>query len=158
MRSTFATHLPTRGLVTSTLAALILTVSIPLSAVASDAGVWKVDPAKSSVTSRGATLTLRRAAGAGASAGSFIVISGKDVYRVTGSAASDSRGLKPVDFEAMARTGEAVLIGTHPRSPDFCGPRCQAGLSERVRTLTFKVVKTGEQQIRDMLASEGLDE
>jgi hypothetical protein len=58
----------------------------------------------------------------------------------------------------MTRTGEAVLIGTHPRSLDECRFHCRAGLPEKVRTVTFRVVNTGEQQIRDMLASNDLDE
>ena len=160
MFSKFTNQLPARRSVTSTLAALILTASIPLTAAfaASDAGIWKVDPAKSKFNSNSATLTIQRVEGASSSAGSFIVISGMGVYRVTGSAASDSSGLKPVDFANMTRTGEAVLIGTHPRSPDACGFKCRAGLPETVRTVTFKVVNRGEQQIRDMLAFDDQDD
>jgi hypothetical protein len=68
--------------------------------------------------------------------------------------AAESIGLKPVDFATMTRTGEAVLIGTHPRSPDPCRFHCRAGLPEPVRTVTFRVVKTGEKQIKEMLASD----
>jgi len=153
MWSKLTNQLPARRIVTSTLAALILAASIPQAGfAASDAGIWKVDPAKSKLNSSSATLTIKRVEGASSTAGSFIVISGAGVYRMTGAAASDSRGLKPVDFANMTRTGEAVLIGTHPRSLDPCGFHCRAGLPEPIRTVTFRVVKTGEQQIRDMLA------
>jgi hypothetical protein len=123
---------------------------------ASDVGIWKVDPSKSKFNAKSATLTLHRVEGQATSGpGSFIVISGLGVYRMTGSAqAAHSAGLKPVDFTAMTRTGEAVLIGTHPRSYDPCGFACSHGLLETTRTVTFKIANKGEQQIRDMLASD----
>ena len=152
MLSKLINQMPAHHLVASTLAALILTAPIPQPAsAASDAGVWKVDPAQSKLNSRSATLTIQRVEGASSTAGSFIVISGAGVYRVTGSAASN-KGFKPVDFADMTRTGEAVLIGTHPHSTDACGFKCRAGIPEPVRTVTFRVVTSGEQQIRDMLA------
>jgi hypothetical protein len=142
-------------LVTSALAALILSASLPQAGyAASDAGIWKIDPAKSKFNSSSATLTIKRVEAADSAApGRFVVISGAGVYLMTG-AASDSHGLKPVDFTRMTQTGEAVLIGTNPRSMDACGFECRAGLPERTRTVTFKVVKKGEQEIRDMLASD----
>jgi hypothetical protein len=144
----------TRRKVGSTLAACVLLAALPqVASAASAVGIWKVDPSKSTFNSGSATLTIQRVEGAGSTSGTFIVISGAGVYRMTG-AASDSQGLKPVDFATMARRGEAVLIGTHPRSPDPCGFRCRAGLPEPIRTVTFKVVKSGEHQIRDMLASD----
>jgi hypothetical protein len=149
-RITFAAA---RRTVTSTLVACVLAVP-QLAFAASEAGVWKVDPAKSKFNASSATLTIQRADGANATGGRFIVISGAGVYLVTGSSASDSKGLKPVDFSRMTQTGEAVLIGTNPRSLDPCGFKCRAGLPEPVRTVTFKVVNRGEQQIRDMLASD----
>ena len=144
-----------RRTATSALAALALASALPQMAhAASDAGIWRVDPGRSSFNSRSATLTIQRADDASPGTGGFIVISGAGVYRVTGATASDSKGLKPVDFQAMTRTGDAVLIGTHPRSLDPCGFACRAGLPEPVRTVTFRVVKNGEQQIKDMLAYE----
>ena len=159
MSSKFTNQSPARHTLVASLAALMLAVSIPqIAFAASDAGIWKVDPAKSRFNSRSATLTIQRVEGAGAATDSFVVISGAGVYWVTGTRASDSRGLKPVDFENMTKTGEAVLIGTYPRSMDDCRFRCRAGLPENVRTVTFRVVKTGEPQIRDMLASDDPDE
>jgi hypothetical protein len=154
MPSKFANPLRARSIVTSTLAALILTVSVPQVAVAaSDAGIWRVDAAKSTYNSRYATLTIKRVEGANnTTAGSFIVMSGAGVYRVTGAAASYSTGFKPVDFDNMTKTGKAVLIGTRPRSNDPCGFACSHGLSETTRTVTFRIVNKGEQQIKDMLA------
>jgi hypothetical protein len=148
-------HLPMFRLVTSTLAALILSASLPLAGhAASDAGIWKIDPAKSKFNANSATLTIKRVEAADSKApGKFVVISGAGVYLMTG-AAADSQGLKPVDFTRMTETGEAVLIGTNPRSLDPCAFACRAGLPEKTRTVTFKVVKRGEQQIRDMLASD----
>ena len=153
MLTKFTHQLPTRSLVTSTLAALMLTISLPqIGLAASDAGIWKVDPTRSKLNSSSATLTIQRVEGKDSTAsGKFIVISGAGVYLMTG-AAADSSGLKPVDFTRMTQTGEAVLIGTHPRSKDGCGFECRAGLPERTRTVTFNVVKRGEQQIKDMLA------
>jgi hypothetical protein len=135
-----------------------LSAALPHSAfAATDVGIWKVDPAKSKYNANSATLTIHRVenASAGSGSGSFIVISGMGVYRMTsGAQASASAGLKPVDFQNMTRTGEAVLIGTHPRSNDDCGFKCRAGLVESTRTVTFKVVNKGDQQIKDMLAYE----
>ena len=160
MLSKFTNPLTSRSIVASTLAALILTVSLPqIAAASTDAGIWQVDPAKSRFNSRSATLSIKRtdSANATAAAGRFIVISGNGVYLMTG-AAHDSSGLKPVDFTRMTQTGEAVLIGTNPRSNDHCGFECKAGLPERARTVTFNVVTRGEQQIRDMLASNDQDD
>jgi len=138
-------------------AACAISAALPHeSFAASDVGIWKVDPAKSKYNANSATLTLRRVGpNASAGSGSFIVISGLGVYRMTaGAQAAASSGLKPVDFQAMTRTGEAVLIGTNPRSNDDCGFKCRAGLVETTRTVTFKIVNKGEQQIQDMLAYE----
>ena len=156
MLSKSTNQLSVLRIATSTLAALILAASIPQAAFAasSDAGIWKIDPAKSKFNSSSATLTIKRVEGANpTAAGRFVVISGGGVYLMTG-AASDSKGLKPVDFTRMTQTGEAVLIGTHPRSMDRCGFQCRAGLPELTRTVTFKVVNRGDQQIKDMLASD----
>ena len=153
---------PAYRLITAAVAAVALSAALPQAAfAATDVGIWKVDPSKSQYNANSATLTIRRVenASAGAGSGSFIVISGLGVYRMTSSAhAADSAGLKPVDFQNMTRTGEAVLIGTHPRSNDDCGFKCRAGLNETIRTVTFRVVNKGEQQIKDMLASDALDQ
>jgi hypothetical protein len=153
MLSKFTNPLPSRSVISSALAALIMTVSLPqIALAASDAGIWKVDAAKSRLNSSSATLTIKRVEGSNPTApGRFIVISGTGVYLMTG-AAADSTGLKPVDFTRMTQTGEAVLIGTNPRSKDACAFECRAGLPERTRTVTFTVVKRGVQQIKDMLA------
>ena len=153
MSSKLNHRLPVLRLVTSALA-LILAVSHPPAVnAASDAGIWKIDPSKSKVSTSSATLTINRVEGGYANAqGRFVVISGGGVYLLTG-AASESQGLKPVDFTRMMQTGEAILIGTNPHSKDACGFACRAGLPERTRTVTFNVVKRGEQDIRDMLAS-----
>ena len=159
MSSKFINQSRARHTMMASLAALILTASIPqIAFAASDAGIWKVNAAKSKFNSKSTTLTIQRVEGAAPGTDSFVVISGAGVYWVTGSKASDSAGLRPADFETMTKTGEAVLIGTHPRSLDECRFQCRAGLPEKVRTVTFRVVKTGEQQIRDMLASDDPDE
>lgn len=153
MTLTFSNSSPVSRLVVATLAAWALGAALPQTAsAASDAGIWRVDASKSRVNERSATLTLHRVDGTNSAPGSFIVISGMGVYRMTGSHATDSAGLKPVDFANMTRTGEAVLIGTHPRSPDACAYKCRAGLPETTRTVTFKIVNSGQRQIRDMLA------
>jgi len=139
--------------VASTVVASVLVAALPqIGFAASDAGIWKIDPSRSKLNASTVTLTIMRAENATPAAGSFIVISGTGVYRVTGATAS--AGIRPVDFTNMTRTGAAVLIGTHPRSPDPCGFACRAGLPEPVRTVTFRVVKSGEQQVKDMLASD----
>jgi|SoiMethySBSTD1v2_1073268.scaffolds.fasta_scaffold39375_3 hypothetical protein len=148
---------PAHRLIMAAVAACALSAALPHEAfAATDVGIWKVDPSKSKYNANSATLTLRRVENnASAGSGSFIVISGMGVYRMTsGAHASASAGLKPVDFQNMTRTGEAVLIGTHPRSNDDCGFKCRAGLVETTRTVTFKIVNTGEQQIKDMLAAD----
>ena len=150
---------PAHRLIMAAVAACALSAALPHEAFAATpaVGIWKVDPSKSKYNANSATFTIRREEGPSVSAGggSFIVISGLGVYRMTsGARAADSAGLKPVDFQNMTRTGEAVLIGTHPQSNDVCGFACSHGLSERVRTVTFRIVNKGEQQIKDMLASD----
>jgi hypothetical protein len=147
---------PAHRLIVAAVAACALSAALPHEAfAASDVGIWKVDPSKSKYNANSATLAIHRVEGASGGAGSFLVISGMGVYRMTsGAHAADSAGLKPVDFQTMTRTGEAVLIGTHPRSYDDCRFKCRAGLVETTRTVTFRIVNKGEQQIRDMLASD----
>ena len=155
MPSKSANRFQARSIVRATLAALILSVSIPqIALAASEAGMWKVDPTKSTYNSGSATLTIYRAAAANSAGSSAIVISGEGVYQLTGAAASDIADLKAVDFAAMTRAGKAVLIGRHPRSYDRCGFECRAGLPESVRTVTFSAVEGAERQIGDMLASD----
>ncbi len=143
--------------VTSTLAALVLAIAVPQVAFAagSNAGIWKVDPANSSFSSGSATLTIGRVEAVNPAAGSFIVVSNGSVYLVTSATASDSKGVKPVDYAGMMRDGKAVLIGKNARSMDYCGFRCQSGLPESRMTLTFKAVEGRGQQINDMLAADG---
>ena len=148
----------TRRTLTSTLAALVLAAALPqagFAAASSDLGTWKVDVAKSNFHSGFATLTIDRAGGVNPTAGSFIVISKGSVYLVTGAAASDSKGVKPVDYTNMS-AGKGVLIGTNAQSADHCGFRCQIGLVDsRPMTLTFKAADGAGQQINDMLAYDG---
>jgi hypothetical protein len=145
-----------RRTITSTLAALVLAIALPQIGLAasSDAGLWKVNPAQAKFNSGSVTLTIERVQNVGSTAGRFIVISEGSVYVVTGAAASDSKGLKQVDYTRMTSDGRAVLIGTNVRSTDHCGFACQRGLPERHLTLTFKAVNGGEQQINDMLAAD----
>ena len=53
----------------------------------------------------------------------------------------------------MTETGDAVLVGVQPRSKNPCGFECRSGLPEQRLTVTFNLVKQGDQQIRDMIAS-----
>ena len=146
-----------RRIVVSTLAALILAATLPQVGFAapSDAGIWTVKPAQSKVTSGSVTLTIERVEAVNPAAGSFIVVSNGSVYLVTSATASDSKGVKPVDYAGMMRDGKAVLIGKNARSMDYCGFRCQSGLPESRMTLTFKAVEGRGQQINDMLAADG---
>ena len=146
-----------RRTLTSTLTALVLAAALPQAgfAAASDVGIWKVDAAKSKLNSGNATLTIERAGAVNPAAGSFIVISKGSVYLVTGAAANDSKGVKPVDYTNMS-AGKSVLIGTNAQSADHCGFRCQIGLVDsRPMTLTFRAADGAGQQINDMLAYDG---
>jgi len=149
-----------RRTLASTLAALVLAIAIPQIAFAagSNVEIWKVDPAKSNFSSASATTTLsiERVGAANPTAGRFIVISkNRSVYLVTGAAASDSKGVKPVDYTGMMRDGKAVLLGTNAQSADHCGFRCQSGLPDNRMTLTFKAANGAAPQINDTLASDG---
>jgi hypothetical protein len=154
MLSNLANHLPECRLIAATVIALVLGSAIPQPGVAapSYAGLWKVETARSNPNST-ATITLSRPKGGPSAADKFLAISGGAVYVVSGAAASNSRGLKPVDFSRMTETGDAVLIGLQPRSKDPCGFECRSGLPERRLTVTFSIVKNGEQQLKDMIAS-----
>jgi len=137
----------------STLAALVLAVAIPQAgfAATSDQGTWKVDTAHSTFSHGVATLTLGRPEGGNPATGALIVISKGNVYQVTGAAASDSKGVKPVDYSLISE-GRSVLIGTKAQSTDHCRFRCQAGIPDPRITMTFKAVDGRAQQISDMLA------
>jgi hypothetical protein len=154
MLAKFTNQLPALRLATATIAALILSASLPHAAFAAsaDVGLWKIDTLKSKFHAGSAILTITRANGANATAGRFVVISGGGVYLMTGAAAANANGLKPVDYARMTETGEAVLIGTNPRSKDHCGFKCRAGLPEHTRTVIFTVVNGKGQKIQDMLA------
>jgi hypothetical protein len=137
----------------STLAALVLAAAIPQAgfAATSDEGTWKVDTAHSKFSNGMATLTLGRVEGTNPAAGTFIVVSKGNVYKVTGAVAHDSKGVKPVDYTLISE-GRAVLIGTKAQSTDHCRFRCQMGIPDPRITMTFKAVDGRAQQISDMLA------
>jgi hypothetical protein len=137
----------------STLAALVLAAAIPQAgfAATSDEGTWKVDTAHSNFNGGMASLTLSRADGTNPAAGALIVVSKGNVYKVTGPVASDSKGVKQVDYSLISE-GRAVLIGTKAQSMDHCRFRCQMGIPDPRITMTFKAVDGRAQQISDMLA------
>jgi hypothetical protein len=141
----------------STLAALVLAAAIPQAGFAATSynGTWKVDTAHSKFSGGMAMLTLGRVEGTNPAAGAFIVISKGNVYRLTGAAASDTRGVRPVDYALMSE-GRAVLIGTKAQSTDHCRFRCQSGLPDPRVTMTFQAVDGRAQQISDMLAYDTL--
>jgi hypothetical protein len=148
-----------RRIINATLAALVLATGSSQAGFAAnqDAGVWRVNPATSKFGAGTATLSIQRAAGANSAAGSFLVISTGNVYLVTGAGAGAAavKGVKQVDYSNID-DGSAVLIGTHAQSADNCGFRCMQGAAEPRMTVTFKAINSGEQQIKDMLASNGL--
>src|SRR5689334_14852192 len=112
----------TRFLATAALTALLMGTVLSQAAVAADSdGIWKVDAAKSSFNSGSATLSIERVSNATPGAGAFIVVSGGNVYLVTGESAYDGRGTRQVDYARMAMQGRAVLIGKNARSRDVCG-------------------------------------
>jgi hypothetical protein len=147
-------HLPTFRLLAATLVALMLGSALPPSGFAqtSIAGVWKVETVHQNPNSNTATITISRAKGGNSATDKFLAISGQGVYVVTGPAAA-SGGFKPTDFSRMTQTGDAVLVGVQPRSKDPCGFECRSGLPERRLTVTFNLVKQGERQLNDMIAS-----
>jgi len=144
-----------RHTLVSTFGALVLATALPqasLAAATSDDGLWRVNPAKSSLSSGSATLAIERAKSANPGAGNFIVVAKGSVYLVQRASAGDSNGLQPADYARMTSKGSAVLIGINARSADTCGFRCQGGLSESRIALTFTPVKGANQQINEMLA------
>lgn len=154
MLCNLSNYLPACRLIAAAAVAVLLGSALPQAGFAapSEIGLWKVDKARSNPNST-ATITLSRAKGAPSAADKFLAISGGAVYVVTGASAANSSGLKPVDFSRMTQTGDAVLIGLQPRSNDLCGFACRAGLPERRLTITFNIVKNGEQQMKEMIAS-----
>jgi hypothetical protein len=142
---------------TISLAALVLTASLPQASLAWNGvyGPWKVNTASSRFDSGHATLILERVQNANASSGSFIVISGGKVYRVMSAAAYAGTGVKLLDYIVMS--GErAILIGESARALDSCGVQCQqTGLLDRRMSIRFKAVEGAGKQIDDMLARDG---
>lgn len=144
-----------RGVI-STLAALVLAAALPQLAFAAgigtSAGVWKIDPRKSTYTNGAVTLRIERVAGTNPDAGKFVVVSNGSVYLVTGASAYDAKAFRYVDYERMMRDGSAVLIGTNARSLDICNFKCQSGLPDNRMTLTFRGISSSDKQIKDMIA------
>ena len=147
-------HLPACRLIAATVVALMLGSALPHSgfAATSVTGVWKVETVKQNPGTNTATITISRSKGGSSAADKFLAISGQGVYVVTGPAAS-SGGFKPTDFSRMTETGDAVLVGVQPRSKNPCGFECRSGLPEQRLTLTFNLVKQGERQFNEMIAS-----
>ena len=147
-------HLPAFRLIMATAVALMLGSALPhsSSAATSVAGVWKVEKVKQNPDNNTATITISRAKGDNAATDKFLAISGQGVYVVTGAAATKG-GFKPTDFSRMTQTGDAVLVGLQARSKNPCGFECRSGLPEQHLTLTFNIVKQGERQLQDMIAS-----
>jgi hypothetical protein len=154
MSYSLTSHLPVCRVIAATVVAWLLGSALPHTAVAqtSVAGVWKIETVKRNADNNTATLTISRAKGGNAATDKFLAISGQGVYVVTGPAVS-SGGFKPADFSRMTQTGDAVLVGVQPRSKDPCGFECRSGLPERRLTVTFNLVKQGERQFQDMIAS-----
>ena len=153
MSHSLTNHLPTFRLIGATVVALMLGSAIPQPSFAatSVAGVWKVETLKHNPNNT-ATITISRSKGGNSATDKFLAISGQGVYVVTGPAAS-SGGFKPTDFSRMTETGDAVLVGVRARSNNPCGFECRSGLPEQRLTLTFNLVKQGERQLNDMIAS-----
>jgi hypothetical protein len=116
---------------TSTLAALALATVLPQAGFAQsngDAGLWKVNIARSTFSPHYNTMVIERAPTAAATAdGGFVVISGGYVYRVNG-AARDMENWKNMDLE---------LIGYDVRASTSCRSRCQA------ITVTYRALTQG---------------
>lgn len=143
-----------RRSVISTFAALALTAAFSHAGLAapSDAGIWRVDPTKSKMREGYTTLAIERVQNSNPGAGKFIVISGQQVYLVTGPMAQNGSGVRPVDYTSMVRDGNAVLIGTGARAKEHCGFHCRAGLPEPKLTVTFRTAGGVQHHIEDMLA------
>jgi hypothetical protein len=109
---------PAHRLIMAAVAACAMSAALPQSAfAATDVGIWKVDPSKSKYNANSATLTIRKvenaSAVAGSGSGSFIVISGMGVYRMTsGAHAAASAGLKPVDFSLARIRGRTMTAAS----------------------------------------------
>jgi hypothetical protein len=119
------------------LAIFALAAAFPQGAFADNsAGVWQIDPSRSTMSdaSKTGSLTVDRKAYApatAAAAGQLMVIANGNVYLATGDAAKDALAGKPVDPSRM------VQIGTNVHSHDICGFQCQGGRPETHRTLAF---------------------
>jgi hypothetical protein len=155
MSSSLTHHLPACRLIGATVVALMLGFALPQPSFAatSVAGVWRVETVKQNPNNDTATITISRAKGGNSATDKFLAISGQGVYVVTGPAATSGFGFKPTDFTRMTETGDAVLIGVQPRSKNPCGFECRSGLPEHRLTVTFNLVKQGERQFREMIAS-----
>jgi hypothetical protein len=105
---------------TSTLAALAVTILLPQAGFAQsngDAGLWRVNVTRSTFGPRYNTMVIERVPTAATPAdGAFVVISGGYVYRVNG-APRDMENWKDMDLE---------LIGYDVRASSSCRSRCQA--------------------------------
>ena len=121
---------------------LLASTSMPLYA----AELWKVDSARSHFGMGSNTLVLERVTGnpthpstdATSAAGTFLVISGGNVYLAEQEAADAAprNGVRTVDYTRW-RDMKIMQIGANVRSADTCGFRCQAGLTDNRMTLRF---------------------
>ena len=140
--------------------------SAALSLSAHAAEVWKVNFEKSKFSSGSNTLVLDRDNGkattqgvdekGNATASTLLIVSHGRIYLAMDEATYNAthNGVMTVDYPSMPGM-KLVQIGDNVRSNDYCGFRCQTGLSENHMTLTFKAVEGRGQQINDMLAADG---
>jgi hypothetical protein len=147
--------------VTLTSAAVAALLTAALSWPAQAAEVWRVNVEKSKFSSSTNTLVLDRfmgkpsaqiVASGNPAAGTFLVIAGGKVYLAADQSADAwGTGIKTVDYTRWMDM-KLVQIGDHVRSLDYCSFRCQAGLADRRKTLSF-IAKGGDpsERMRDLV-------
>jgi len=143
----------------SALAALVLAALLPQAGFAkppSDSAMWTVNLLKSKSGPNVNTLYIERNSGKattqGPAASTFLVIYNGNAYLATAadSDVSFSNGVKTVDYMRW-RGMRLVQIGKNVQTTDYCGFRCQSGLPDTHRTLTYAPIGVDTMaQMRDV--------
>jgi hypothetical protein len=124
---------------------------------ATDAELWRVNPAHSKLSIGSNTLTVEHAGTRDINSKaktdtSFLVVEGRKVYLATPAAAFD--GSKTMKDEAYSnwKGMRLIQIGDYARATVYCGSRCHDGVLENGMTITFQSVGSMD-QANELLAA-----
>jgi hypothetical protein len=127
------------------LAAFAVATALPQASFAAngpEAGLWKVNTAKSRVGSDFSRLVIERVKATDGTAGAFLVINKGSAYLATPTGSSG--GVQPVD-DSTWKGMKLTKIGTGVRAIEDCTLQCQYGRIGNSLRVTFRNTAPAEQ-------------